>query len=176
MTILRQPLVSLIVAMAENGCIGRDNRLPWRLPQDLRRFKAVTMGKPVLMGRRTFESIGKPLPGRRNLVLTRERGWSCQGVLAVHSLGQALGCARDAEELVGIGGADVYRMLMPFARRIYLTLVHADVQGDTFFPAMDPTQWADVECTRQPPDEVNCYALTFMTLERKSAPQPPGAY
>ncbi len=176
MSILRQPLVSLIVAMAENGCIGRDNRLPWRLPQDLRRFKAMTLGKPVLMGRRTFDSIGRPLPDRRNLVLTRARAWRSEGVLAVHSLGQALGCARDSEELVGIGGAEVYRLLMPFARRIYLTLVHADIEGDTFFPALDPTQWADVECLRQTPDERNPYALTFLTLERKGAPQAPGAY
>ena len=176
MSVLRQPLVSLIVAMAENGCIGRDNRLPWRLPEDLRRFKAVTLGKPVLMGRRTFESIGRPLPGRQNLVLTRDRSWRAAGVLAVHSLGQALGCARNAAELVGIGGAEVYRLLMPFARRIYLTLVHADIEGDTFFPALDPTQWADVECHRQPADERNPYALTFMTLERKSDPQAPGAY
>ncbi len=176
MTILRQPLVSLIVAMAENGCIGRDKGLPWRLPDDLRRFKAVTLGKPVLMGRRTFESIGRPLPGRQNLVLTRDRGWRAEGVLAVHSLGQALGCARDAAEVVGIGGAEIYRLLMPFARRIYLTLVHADIQGDTFFPALDPTQWADVECHRQPANERNPYALTFMTLERKGAPHAPGAY
>ena len=176
MTILRQPLVSLIVAMAENGCIGRDNGLPWRLPEDMKRFKALTLGKPILMGRKTFESIGRPLPGRRNLVLTRNRHWHAPGVLAVHSLGQALGCARDAEEFIGIGGAEVYRLLMPFARRIYLTLVHADIAGDTFFPAIDPTQWADLECQRLAPNERNPYPLTFMTLERKGSPQAPGAY
>ena len=173
---LLQPQVSLIVAMAENGCIGRDNALPWRLPEDLRRFKSLTLGKPILMGRRTFESIGRPLPERHNLVLTRNRQWHSRGVLAVHSLGHALGCVRDDIELIGIGGAEVYRLLMPFARRIYLTLVHADVAGDTFFPAIDPTQWADVECHRHAAGERNPYAFTFMTLERKSAPQPPGAY
>lgn len=173
---LIQPEVSLIVAMAENGCIGRDNALPWRLPEDLRRFKSLTLGKPILMGRKTYESIGRPLPERRNLVLTRNRQWHPAGVLAVHSLGHALGCARDADELIGIGGAEVYRLLMPFARRIYLTLVHADVTGDTFFPAIDPTQWADVECHPHPGRERNAYAFTFMTLERKSEPQPPGAY
>jgi dihydrofolate reductase len=176
MIVLQQPEVSLIVAMAENGCIGRNNTLPWRLSDDLRRFKTLTLGKPILMGRRTFESIGRPLPERPNLVLTRNRHWSAHGVLAVHSLGQALGCVRDADELIGIGGAEVYRLLMPFARRIYLTLVHADIAGDTFFPALDPTQWADVECQRHPSGERNAYAFTFMTLERKSVPQPPGAY
>ena len=173
---LAQPQVSLIVAMAENGCIGRNNTLPWRLPDDLKRFKSLTIGKPILMGRRTFESIGHPLPERRNLVLTRNRQWSSPGVFAVHSLGHALGCVRDEDGLIGIGGAEVYRMLMPFARRIYLTLVHADISGDTFFPAIDPTQWADVECRRHAADARNSYAFTFMTLERKSAPQPPGAY
>jgi len=173
---LARPQVSLIAAMAENGCIGRDNTLPWRLADDLKRFKAITMGKPILMGRRTFESIGRPLPGRRNLVLTRNRQWHSPGVLAVHSLGHALGCVREAPELIGIGGAEVYRLLMPFARRIYLTLVHAEISGDTFFPAIDPTQWADVECHRHAADDRNAYAFTFMVLERKSAPQAPGAY
>jgi dihydrofolate reductase len=174
--ILQQPLISLVVAMAENGTIGRDNALPWRLPDDLKRFKALTMGKHLLMGRKTYESIGRPLPGRTNLVLTRDRDWRAEGVVVVRSLGQALGCARDAEELVAIGGAQIYRLLMPFARRIYLTLVHAEFQGDTFFPDFDPTQWADVECHSHPADERNPYALTFVTLERKSAPEAPGGH
>jgi dihydrofolate reductase len=174
--ILQQPLISLIAAMAENGTIGRDNSLPWRLADDLKRFKALTMGKPLLMGRRTYESIGRPLPGRTNLVLTRDREWRAEGVVVVRSLGHALSFARDAEELVAIGGAEIYRLLMPFARRIYLTLVHADIPGDTFFPDFDPTQWADVECQSHPADERNAYAFTFVTLERKSAPQAPGNY
>lgn len=174
--ILQQPLISLAVAMADNGAIGRGNALPWRLPDDLRRFKALTMGKHLLMGRKTYESIGRPLPGRTNLVLTRDREWRAEGVLVVRSLGQALGCARDAEELVAIGGAEIYRLLMPFARRIYLTLVHAEFAADTFFPDFDPTQWADVECHSHPADERNAYAFTFVTLERKSAPQAPGSY
>jgi dihydrofolate reductase len=174
--VLQQPLVSLIAAMAENGTIGRGNALPWRLREDLKRFKAVTMGKQVLMGRRTYESIGKPLPGRTNLVLTHDRNWRAEGVAVVHSLGQALGCAREAEELIAIGGAEIYRLLMPFARRIYLTLVHAEIAGDTFFPDFDPTQWADVECHRYAADEHNAYPFTFMTLERKSEPQAPGNY
>ena len=174
--VLQQPLISLIVAMAANGAIGRDNSLPWRLPDDLKRFKAITTGKPLLMGRKTYESIGRPLPGRTNLVLTRDREWRADGVVIVRSLGQALGCARDAEELVAIGGEEIYRLLMPFARRIYLTLVHADIPGDTFFPDFDPTQWADVECHSHQADERNRYAFTFMTLERKSAPRAPGSH
>lgn len=172
--ILHQPLISLIAAMAENGAIGRDNCLPWRLPDDLKRFKALTLGKTVLMGRKTFESIGRPLPGRSNLVLTRDSAWTAAGVVVVHSLGQALGCARDAEELVAIGGAEIFRLLMPFARRLYLTLVHAQISGDTFFPDFDPTQWADVECRSHPADERNPYPFTFVTFERKSAPEAPG--
>lgn len=174
--ILQQPLISLVAAMAENGTIGRDNGLPWRLADDLKRFKALTMGKLLLMGRKTYESIGRPLPGRTSLVLTRDREWRAEGVVVVRSLGQALGIARDAEELMAIGGAEIYRLLMPFARRIYLTLVHAEIPGDTFFPDFDPTQWADVECHSYPADERNAYPFTFVTLERKSDPQAPGNY
>ncbi len=174
--ILQQPLISLIAAMAENGTIGRENGLPWRLPGDLRRFKALTMGKLLLMGRRTYESIGRPLPGRTNVVLTHDLDWRAEGVVVVHSLGQALRFARDAEELIAIGGAEIFRLLMPFARRLYLTLVHAEIPGDTFFPDFDPTQWADVECHSHPADEHNAYAFTFVTLERKSEPQAPANY
>src|SRR5579863_5908300 len=117
-----QPLVSLIVAMAQNGVIGRDNALPWRLPADLKRFRAFTLGKTVLMGRKTFESIGRPLPGRENLVLTRDRGRLAPGVIIVHSVEQALAQA-GGDELVAIGGAQIYRLVLPFARRLYLTHV-----------------------------------------------------
>jgi dihydrofolate reductase len=167
------PLVSLMVAMAQNGVIGRSNSLPWRLPQDLKRFRAFTLGKPVLMGRKTYDSIGRPLPGRNNLVLTRDRSWRAQGVIAVHSLEEALRQAGAAAELVVIGGAEVYRLVLPIARRIYLTHVHADVPGDTFFPDFDATQWADVECTSHPADEQHAYPVTFVTLERRNAPETP---
>jgi dihydrofolate reductase len=167
------PMVSLIVAMAQNGVIGRGNALPWRLPQDLRRFKSFTLGKPILMGRKTFDSIARPLPGRLNLVLTRDRGWSASGVVVVHSVEAALSQAGGSDELVAIGGAEIYRLVLPFARRIYLTHVHADVPGDTFFPDFDPTQWDDVECSLQPADEEHAYPFTFMTLERRNSPQAP---
>jgi dihydrofolate reductase len=167
------PLISLIVAMAQNGVIGRDNSLPWRLPEDLRRFRAFTLGKPILMGRKTFESLGRPLPERTNLVLTRDRSWFAHGVIVVHSLEQALAQAGSSAELVAIGGAEIYRLLLPLARRIYLTHVHADVPGDSTFPEFDPTQWADVECSSHPADDAHAYPLTFVTLERRNAPEVP---
>ena len=160
-------MISFVVAMARNGVIGRDSTLPWRLPEDLRRFKAITMGKPILMGRKTFESIGKPLPGRTNIVLTRDRGWRAQGVVVVYSVEEALEQARDTPELVVIGGAEIYRLFMPIAERIYLTHVHADVLGDTVFPDFDPTQWVEVERCEYPADERHAYAVSFVTLERK---------
>jgi dihydrofolate reductase len=167
------PLISLIVAMAQNGVIGRDNSLPWRLPEDLKRFRAFTLGKPILMGRKTFESLGRPLPNRTNLVLTRDRSWSAPGVIVVHSIEEALMQAASSDELVVIGGAEIYRLVLPVARRIYLTHVHADVPGDITFPEFDATQWADVEWTSQPADESHAYPLTFVTLERRNAPQVP---
>ena len=167
------PLISLIVAMAQNGVIGRDNSLPWRLPEDLKRFRSFTLGKPILMGRKTFESIGRPLPGRANLVLTRDRDWRAGGVIPVHSVDEALLQTRTCDELVAIGGAEIYRLLLPLARRIYLTHVHADVPGDTYFPAFDPAQWDDVELHTQPADERHAHPITFVTLERRYAPETP---
>ncbi len=173
MSVTQRPLISLIVAMAQNGVIGRSNALPWRLPEDLKHFKAYTLGKPILMGRKTFESIGRPLPGRDNLVLTRDPRWHAEGVTAVHSVEEALERTRDSEELVAIGGAEIYRLLLPLAHRIYLTHVHADVPGDTFFPAFDPAQWDDVEYRTHPADERHAYPVTFVTLERRTTPAPP---
>ena len=170
---MAEPLVSLIVAMARNGVIGRDNALPWHLAEDLRRFKATTLGKPILMGRKTFESIGHALPGRTNLVLTRDPCWTAPGAVVVHSVEAALAAAEGAAELVVIGGAEIYRLVMPFARRIYLTHVQADVPGDTYFPDFDPTQWVDVACDERAADEKNAYPVTFLTLERRGVPQPP---
>ncbi len=159
-------LVSLIVAMDEDGVIGRDNALPWRLPDDLKRFKALTFGKPILMGRRTYESIGKPLPGRLNLVLTRSPDWRAQGVEAVHSIEAAVGRARTAPELAVIGGEEVFRLALPLARRLYLTEVHASVGGDTKFPPFDRSEWRETERSEHPADERHAYAMTFSTLER----------
>ncbi|MFL6600632.1 MAG: dihydrofolate reductase [Steroidobacteraceae bacterium] len=164
------PLISLVVAMARNHVIGRDNGLPWRLPADLKHFKSVTWGKPILMGRKTFESIGKPLPGRANLVLTRDRGWLAPaGVLVAHALDEALGYAHHAPEVAGIGGAEVFRLLMPLATRIHLTRIDADIPGDTVFPSIDPTQWEEVESRQFAADERNAFDMRFVTLERVRA-------
>jgi dihydrofolate reductase len=151
--------------MARNNVIGRDNGLPWRLPEDLEHFKTVTMGKPVLMGRKTHESIGKPLPGRTNLVLTRDTGWKSQGVVVVHSIAEAL----QGDEVAGIGGAEIYRLLIPLAARIYLTRIEADIPGDTVFPPLDHSQWVETDSRRFAADERNAYDMTFVTLERAPA-------
>jgi dihydrofolate reductase len=151
--------------MARDGVIGRNNALPWRLPEDLKHFKAVTIGKPVLMGRKTFESIGKPLPGRTNFVLTRDRQWSAQGVVVVHSISEAL----TADEVSGIGGAEIFRLLLPLANRIYLTRVDADIEGDTVFPPLDMADWRETDSRRFVADERNAYDMTFVTLERVPA-------
>jgi dihydrofolate reductase len=160
------PLVSLVVAMARNHVIGRDNALPWRLPADLKHFKEVTWGKPILMGRKTFQSIGKPLPGRSNLVLTRDRGWKAEGVLVVHSLNEALEHVQDAPELAGIGGAEVFQVLMPLASRIHLTRIDADIPGDTVFPPIDYSQWVELDSRQLAADERNAFDMAFVTLER----------
>jgi dihydrofolate reductase len=163
------PLVSLLVAAADNGVIGLDNRLPWHLPDDLRHFKALTLGKPILMGRKTFSSIGKPLPDRTNLVLTRAPEWRHPGVTAVRSLEEALELAAGAPELVVIGGAEVYRLALPLARRIYLTRVHTSVSGDTYLPELD-AGWREVARQSHPVDARHAHAMTFLTLERLAGP------
>lgn len=148
--------------MARNNVIGRDNGLPWRLPADLKHFKTVTMGKPVLMGRKTYESIGKPLPGRTNLVLTRDPAWKAPGVVVVHSIAEAL----QGDELAGIGGAEIFQLLIPLAARIYLTRIEADIPGDTVFPPLDYSQWVQTDSRKLAADERNAYDMTFVTLER----------
>ena len=140
--------VFLILARADNGVIGGDGGMPWHLPADLKRFKALTMGHPVLMGRKTYESIGKPLPGRRNLVITRNRGYSAPGCEVVHSLDAALDACPGAEEIFIIGGAELYREALPRAQRLEFTEIHAEFDGDTSFPPFPPDQWRETarEC------------------------------
>jgi dihydrofolate reductase len=163
------PRVSLLVAAAENGTIGRDNGMPWHLPDDLRHFKALTLGKPVLMGRRTFDSIGRPLPGRTNLVLTRTPGWSAPGVTVVADLAAALAAASTAPELMVAGGAQVYALALPAASRIYLTRIHAVIEGDTRLPDFDPGDWEEIAREPHPADARHPYAMSFVTLQRRSA-------
>jgi dihydrofolate reductase len=166
------PLVSLLVAAAENDVIGRDNALPWHLSDDLKRFKALTLGKPMLMGRKTFESIGKPLPGRTSLVLSRSKDWTRPGAIRVHSFEEALERAGAVPELVVIGGAEVYRLALPHARRIYLTRVHAQVAGDARFPPLDETGWHETEREFHAADSRHAHAFTFRVLERASGLKP----
>ena len=161
-------LISIVVAMDEDGVIGRNNTLPWRLPDDLKRFKAITMGKPVLMGRKTFDSIGKPLPGRLNIVLTRSREWKHEGVTVVHSVEAALAKAGDVPELCVIGGEEVFRLTLPMTRRLHLTRVHARVEGDAKFPHFDGSAWRETERLEHPADERHAYAMNFCTLDRVS--------
>ena len=163
------PRLSLLVAATENGVIGRDNGMPWHLPDDLKHFKALTLGKPVLMGRRTFDAIGRPLPGRTNLVLTRAPHWSVAGVTAVPDLPAAIREAGSAPELMVAGGAQVYALALPQATRIYLTRIHAVIDGDTRLPDIDATQWREVASELHPADGRHPYAMSFVTLERYPA-------
>jgi dihydrofolate reductase len=160
------PLISLLVAASENGVIGRDNGMPWHLPDDLKHFKTLTLAKPVLMGRRTFESIGRPLPGRTNLVLTRTRNWSVPGVTVVADLDEAIRAAGAAPELVVAGGAQVYALALPQATRIYLTRIHAVIDGDTRLPDINLQQWHETARQLHPADARHPYAMSFVTLER----------
>ena len=137
-------VVSLVVAMADNGVIGKAGRLPWRIPDDMRRFKALTLGKPCVMGRKTWESLPKkPLPGRLNIVVTREKSYRAEGATVVHSLDEALAHAGDADEICIIGGAGIYRAALSRARLVHLTQVHGDIDGDTRMPLFDRTQWRE---------------------------------
>lgn len=158
--------IALIAAMAENRVIGRENRLPWRLSADLRRFKSLTMGKPVIMGRKTYESIGKPLPGRSNIVVTRDRDYRAQGCRVVHSLEQALEAAAGHDEVMVIGGAQLYRQTLDRAERMYLTLVKTELDGDALFPQIEMRHWRELERESHRADEKNEYDYDFVTLER----------
>jgi dihydrofolate reductase len=152
--------------MAQNRVIGRNNLLPWHLPADLKRFKALTMGHAVILGRKTFDAIGKPLPGRRWIVLTRDRSWRHAGVDVAHDLDQALrGVARDAEVFVA-GGGEVYAQALGRADRIHLTVIHAHVDGDAVFPELEPAEWTLVEDERHETDEAHAYPFSFRRYER----------
>ena len=159
--------LSLIVAMSSNRVIGVDNRLPWHFSSDLQRFKRITMGKPLLMGRCTHESIGRPLPGRQNIVLTTDAGYRAEGCTVVHSLEDALRAADDAEELMVIGGASLYERLLPKADRLYLTLIEREFSGDTFFPQIDWADWTEVERISISDDPSVFFRYSYRTLERK---------
>ena len=167
------PSLAIVVALAENGVIGRDNRLIWRLKSDLRRFREVTWGKPLLMGRKTFDAIGRPLPGRETIVLTRDRAFPSAGVHVAYDWNSALSMAQEsatemeATEIAVVGGAEIYRLALPHADRLRLTLVHASPEGDTVFPPYDVGAFREVSrkaYSAGPDDE---HASTFIDLERR---------
>ncbi len=162
---MNHPPIAL-VAMADNGVIGRDNRLPWHLPDDLRRFKALTMGHAILMGRRSFESIGRALPGRRNLVLTRNPAWRAAGCEIVATPAAALVAAGDSTLFV-IGGAEVFTAFWPQVRRLELTEVHGDIEGNTQLAGFDRRQWREIFREEHATDERHAWPFSFVTLERR---------
>lgn len=165
-----QRRLSLIAALADNRAIGLENRLPWRLPADLQHFKRLTMNKPIIMGRKTFESLPGILPGRPHIVVTRNPDYvidgNPEGVTLVHSLEEALACYPEAPELMLVGGANLYAQGLPLAQRLYLTEVHAEVVGDAFFPEFDRAQWRELAREPGQVDEKNRLAHSFVTLER----------
>ncbi|HTQ36999.1 MAG TPA: dihydrofolate reductase [Steroidobacteraceae bacterium] len=157
--------LTAVVAASDNDVIGRDNALPWHLPADLARFRQLTMGKPILMGRKTFESIGRPLPGRRNLVLSRQ-GFAMAGIETVPSLQAARALVAGEPELAVIGGEQVFRITLPETDTVYLTRVHCRVDGEAYLPPLPPGQWREVQREERAPDARNVHAMSFITLER----------
>lgn len=160
--------VTLIVATDRQGGIGLGGGLPWRLPDDLRRFKALTLGKPVVMGRRTWDSIGRPLPGRLNIVVSRDPRRAIEGATVAATLEAALAAAGNVPEVCVIGGAEIYRLALPLADRVELTEVHANVGADTFFPPLDPAEWEEVAREDRAADERHAHPMSFVTLRRRA--------
>jgi dihydrofolate reductase len=159
-------MISFIVAMDENGVIGKENHLPWRLPEDLKFFKRTTMGHVIVMGRRTFESIGKPLPGRINVVLTRNDHFRAEGCKIVHSPEDVLAMSKQYEEIFIIGGASIFQIFLPYAERLYMTKIHHEFAGDTYFPEMNWSEWRLVETKKGKRDEQNPYDYEFQLYIR----------
>lgn len=166
--------VAIYVAIAENGVIGRDGGLPWRLSSDLKRFKADTMGKPIIMGRKTYGGIGRPLPGRLNIVVTRDKAWRAEGVEVVHSLDEAISlakvrgrCMAGADEICVIGGGEIYAQALPLADRLHVTHILAAVDGDAHFPPIDPDLWRIVRSQDVPAGEKDSHATRYSVYERR---------
>ena len=158
--------ISIIVAMDRNGVIGKDGSLPWYLSSDLKHFKKITMGKPIVMGRKTHESIGRPLPGRENVVITSDKEYQAPGCTVLNSIECVFAKFRHIDEIMIMGGADLYKQLLAGADRIYLTEVHADLEGDTYFPEFDRESWEEIERYDFRADEKNEYNYSFVILER----------
>ncbi|MDH5571014.1 MAG: type 3 dihydrofolate reductase [Gammaproteobacteria bacterium] len=161
------PIISLIAAMTDERVIGINNSLPWKLPNDMKWFRQQTMGKPIVMGRKTFESFGaKPLPGRTNIIISRDKDYIAEDCIVAHTIDEALQAAGDVEEIMIIGGASFYEQMLPQAQRMYLTRVHTKVEGDAWFPEFDLSQWHEISRTDCEADERNALAHSFIILER----------
>lgn len=160
-------IISIIVAMADNMVIGNKNSLPWNLPADMEYFRKTTLGKPIIMGAKTFESIGKALPNRKNIILSYDKNYKAEGCIIVTSIEQALKEVEGDEEVMVAGGASVYKQFLSLADRLYLTFIHHDFKGDAYFPKFDINQWKEVKRIDNQPDEKNIYSYSFVVLERK---------
>jgi len=160
-------IISIIAAMDIKGVIGLEGDLPWHLSADLKRFKAVTMGKPLIMGRKTHESIGRPLPGRKNIVLTQSQEFKAEGCTVAHSLEEALLVAGEVDEVMIMGGYGIYDQSLNRANRLYITEVHADVSGDVYFPEFDIGEWVEIERDDHSADDKNDFDYSFLVMERK---------
>jgi len=158
--------INAIVAMSENRTIGKNNQLPWHLPRDLQHFKSLTLGKPILMGRKTFQSIGRPLPNRQNIILTTDHSFTADQCVVVHSIDEALHQTH-APEIFVIGGAELFNKMLDQFDQIYLTLIHEIISGDTFFPNLDMTKWHETERVYHPADDKNQYAMSFIVLQKR---------
>ena len=165
---MEKMVISLVVAAANNNAIGKDGKMPWHLPNDLRHFKNITWGMPVVMGRKTFDAIGKPLAGRKNIVITRQTSWKKDGTVSVKNIDDALFVAgeTDAREIMVIGGGEIYRALFDKAKRIYMTRVEAEPEADTFFPAILPAEWHLVSQQNHEADEKNAFNYSFQVWEK----------
>lgn len=159
--------LSIIVALSENHVIGSGNQLPWKLSADLKRVKALTMGHHLIMGRKTYESIGRPLPGRTNVIITRNNAYSPEGCVVVNSLSEALSVAKDDPEVFVFGGGEIFREALPLVNKIYLTIVHCTIDGDTHFPELNLSDWTELDRQEFKADEKNQYDYSFVTLQRK---------
>lgn len=158
--------LSIIVAMDRNRVIGRGDTLPWHISSDLKNFKKITMGNPIIMGRKTHESIGRPLPGRENIILTRDKNYSSEGCTVLHSMDEIFEHCKDVDEVMITGGSEIYKLSLEKATRLYLTEVHTEIEGDTFFPEFDRNEWKELSREDHSSDEKNEFDYSFVLLER----------
>jgi len=159
-------IISLIAAMDKNKVIGKNNSLPWNMPEDMKYFRDKTKGKPVIMGRKTYESIGKPMPQRTNIIITKDQDYKVEGCIVVHSIDEALKAAGNVEEVMVIGGSQIYKEFLPKANRMYLTFIDAEFEGDTYFPEYNIEEWKEISYEEHERDAENPHDYRFVVLER----------